>query len=76
MAGQENIWYARKGSECLYNILIMEEMETIAAVGAGASTKRYHADKKIVSRVENVKSITDYISRVDEMIARKKGMWS
>lgn len=75
-SGQENIGYARKGSECLYNILIMEEMETIAAVGAGASTKRYHADKKIVSRVENVKSITDYISRVDEMIARKKGMWS
>lgn len=30
---------AREGKECLYNILIMEEMQTIAAVGAGASTK-------------------------------------
>lgn len=73
--GQENIGYAREGKECLYNILIMEEMQTIAAVGAGASTKIYHPDKKIVSRVENVKSITDYIGRIDEMIERKKGIF-
>lgn len=71
-SGQENIGYAREGKACLYNILIMEEMQTIAACGAGASTKRYHEDKKIVSRIENVKSITDYIERIDEMIARKK----
>lgn len=73
--GQENIGYAREGKECLYNILIMEEMQTIAAVGAGASTKIYHPDKKIVSRVENVKSITDYIDRIEEMIDRKKGVF-
>lgn len=73
-SGQENVGYAREGKECLYNILIMEEMQTIVAVGAGASTKIYHPDKKIVSRVENVKSITDYISRIDEMIDRKKGV--
>lgn len=68
--GQENIGYARPGSECLYNILIMEEKQTIVAVGAGASTKIYHPDLGQVSRVENVKSITDYIDRVDEMIER------
>lgn len=69
--GQENIGYAREGSECLYNILIMEEMQTILAVGAGASTKLYHQDRGQVSRIENVKSITDYIGRVEEMIRRK-----
>lgn len=74
-SGQENIGYAREGKECLYNILIMEEMQTIVAVGAGASTKRYHSDKKIVSRIENVKSITDYISRIDEMIERKTAIY-
>lgn len=71
-SGQENIGFARPGKESLYNILIMEEMQTIAAVGAGASTKHYHASKQIVSRTENVKSITDYISRIDEMIERKR----
>ena len=73
-SGQENIGYARKGKECLYNILIMEEMQTIMAVGAGASTKLYNPGKKIVSRVENVKSITDYIGRIDEMLSRKEKM--
>lgn len=69
--GQENIGFARSGSECLYNILIMEEKQTIVAVGAGASTKLYHSDLGQVSRVENVKSITDYIDRVEEMVNRK-----
>lgn len=70
-SGQENIGYARAGRECLYNILIMEEKQTIVAVGAGASTKLYHPELKQVSRIENVKSVMDYISRIDEMIERK-----
>ena len=28
-SGQENIGFAREGKECLYNILIMEEMQSI-----------------------------------------------
>lgn len=71
-SGQENIGYARPGKECLYNILIMEEKQTILALGAGASTKRYDAQKNLVSRVENVKSVTDYINRIDEMLERKR----
>ncbi len=70
-SGQENIGYAREGKECLYNILIMEEKQTILAVGAGASTKLYDVEKNMVSRVENVKSVTDYIERIDEMLERK-----
>lgn len=70
-SGQENIGFAIKGRECLYNILIMEEKQTIVAVGAGASTKLYHPNLGQVSRVENVKSVVDYIARVDEMIERK-----
>lgn len=36
---RENIGYAKPGTECIYNILIMEEKQTILAVGAGASSK-------------------------------------
>lgn len=68
----ENVGYSKKGLECLYNILIMEEMTDIIAVGAGASTKlTYHSENR-VERVENCKSVDDYIARFDEMIARKK----
>lgn len=71
-ANQENVGYAKPGKEGIYNILIMEEMETILALGAGASSKFVFADEDRVERVENVKSLTDYISRIDEMIERKE----
>ena len=74
-SGQENIGYARKGKECIYNILIMEEKQGILAAGAGASTKKMLDDEK-VKRCENVKDITSYISRVDEMIERKRQLFS
>lgn len=73
-SGQENIGYARKGKECIYNILIMEEKQTILAAGAGASTKIYHKELGQVSRIENVKNVQEYINRIDEMIERKQGI--
>ena len=68
----ENVGYAKPGCECLYNILIMEEMTDIIAAGAGASTKLvYHAENR-VERVENCKSVDDYINRFEEMLDRKR----
>jgi oxygen-independent coproporphyrinogen-3 oxidase len=49
----------------------MEERQTIFALGAGASTKYVYNPERL-DRIENVKSLTDYIDRVDEMIDRKK----
>ncbi len=72
---QENVAYARAGKECLYNIFIMEELETIVAVGSGGSTKYVIHDENRMERIENVKSVDDYISRIDEMIERKKQLW-
>ena len=67
----ENVGYARIGKEGIYNILIMEEKQTILALGAGASSKFVFHDENRIERVENVKSLKDYIERTDEMIARK-----
>ena len=68
----ENVGYAREGKEGLYNVLIMEERHTILALGAGGSTKFVFAGTDRLERVENVKSVKDYITRIDEMIARKQ----
>lgn len=68
----ENIGYARHGREGLYNILIMEEKQTILAMGAGAMSKFVFHDMNKIERVENVKALKDYIGRIDEMINRKK----
>ena len=68
----ENIGYAKPGKEGLYNVLIMEEHHTILALGSGGSTKFNFAGTNRLERVENVKSVKDYIERIDEMIQRKK----
>lgn len=70
----ENVGYARKGCEGLYNILIMEEKQSILALGAGASSKFvFEGDGgSRIERVENVKSVKDYIERIDEMVGRKR----
>ena len=68
----ENIGYARPGKEGLYNVLIMEEHHTILALGSGGSTKFNFAGTNRLERVENVKSVKDYIERIDEMIGRKQ----
>ncbi len=68
----ENIGYAHYGKEGLYNILIMEEKQTILALGAGALSKFVFHEENRIERVENVKSLKDYIERIDEMITRKQ----
>ena len=76
MAGNfENVGYASPGKAGLYNILIMEEVQTIAALGAGSITKWVHPEKGI-KRCENVKDVAQYIERIGEMIERKKHLLS
>ena len=70
----ENIGYARKGKECLYNVLIMEEKMDILALGAGGSSKFVFHKENRIERVENVKNVDEYICRIDEMIERKQRM--
>ena len=78
----ENVGYAKVDKAGIYNILIMEEKQSIIAVGAGASTKVVVPEEKAeidpktgnqkrIVRVENVKDVEQYISRIDEMIERK-----
>lgn len=72
MAGNfENVGYAKPGKACLYNILIMEEKQTIAACGAGTSTKVVYPEENRLERIENVKDVEHYIRRIDEMLERK-----
>ena len=73
----ENIGWAMPGKECLYNILIMEEIQSILAVGAGASTKRLQLEDGLqIKRSHNVSNIKEYLTRIDEMIERKKILFS
>jgi len=71
LANLENVGYAKPGYEGIYNILIMEEVQTILALGAGASTKVVYPAENRIERVFNVRNVEQYIQRIDEMLERK-----
>ena len=79
----ENVGYAKVDKAGIYNILIMEEKQTILAAGAGTTTKIVLPGKVSLEngketnllRIENVKDITEYLARTDEMIERKLAAW-
>ena len=70
----ENTGYAREGKAGIYNILMMEEVQSIVALGAGTVTKRVYGDGRI-ERCDNVKDVTLYMNSIDEMIGRKKRLF-
>ena len=73
----ENIGFAKKGTEGLYNHRIMDERQTVIALGAGGISKLYVEDENRLERVPNVSNYIEYINRVDEMKERKiKGIFS
>lgn len=71
----ENVGYAKPGKYGLYNILIMEERQTIVALGAGSITKVVWPDGRI-ERCDNVKDVGLYIDKLDEMLARKEALFA
>ena len=70
----ENVGYAKEGFMSTYNINIMEEKQTILALGAGSISKRVYPDGRI-ERCENVKDVAQYMERIDEMIERKRKLF-
>ncbi len=63
----ENVGYSIEGHEGLYNIFMMEEVQTIFAVGAGAVTKlvNHNADDGVnpIARLSNPKYPYEYLEK-------------
>lgn len=71
IGNMENIGYCRSGKECIYNVQMMEEKQTIVAFGADAVSKVVFLDENRIERFANIKDVKVYIDRIDEMIAEK-----
>ena len=54
----------------------MEDTLSVLAMGAGGISKRVTPGRVMVYRAANVKEISQYIGRVDEMSQRKRDLWS
>ncbi len=71
IGNMENVGYAKKGKECVYNIEMIEEKQTVIALGADAVSKIIFLDEDRIERFANLKDIREYVNRVDEMIDKK-----
>ena len=72
MGNFENIGYSKEGMECIYNMAIMEEKETIIGAGMGAVSKIFFPEENRLERVPNFKDMREYLERTDELIERKE----
>ena len=71
----ENTGFARPGAEGVYNIVIMEEVQSLIACGAGTVSKRVGTEGKNIRRCDTPKDIEQYLSRIDEMVERKRELF-
>ena len=53
----------------------MEEVQSILACGAGTVSKRVH-ENGLIERCDNVKDVSLYMERFDEMLMRKRKLFS
>jgi oxygen-independent coproporphyrinogen-3 oxidase len=70
--GHENVGWCRNGYESIYNIVMMEELQSVLSLGAGGVTKLVDKDTGKISRITNKKYPKEYIESIDDIIKGKK----
>lgn len=68
----ENVGFCRDDKISVYNIRIMEEAQSVLALGAGGISKVFFPDENRLERVANVSNYQIYIDRIEDMIQRKE----
>lgn len=67
----ENVGYCKPGEESIYNIVIMEEVQTILGIGCGASSKFVDPATGKISQFHNPKDPAAYIMTFEDAINKK-----
>lgn len=67
----ENIGFSKKGFECMYNSIIIEEVESILGFGVSASSKILKRNNNKFKQYLNFKDLITYNNRVEEDILNK-----
>lgn len=70
-ANLENVGYAKPGFESAYNVMMMDDSQTILGIGAGASTKVL-GGKRGIERLTECKYPYDYLARFDALMEEKE----
>ena len=67
----ENVGYCKPKEESIYNIVIMEEVQTILGIGCGASSKFVHPKTGKITNFHNPKDPAAYIMTFEDAIEKK-----
>lgn len=71
VGNMENVGYSKIGKECLYNVEMIEERQTIIAIGANAVSKIIFLEEDRLERFPNIKDVREYIKRIEEKVEHK-----
>ncbi|HHX48937.1 MAG TPA: coproporphyrinogen dehydrogenase HemZ [Clostridiales bacterium] len=63
----ENIGFSKKGKECIYNVLNMEDICSIYAIGAGAISKFVNLENNSIERKSYPKDIKQFLKLFDKI---------
>lgn len=74
LGNQENVGYSVPGKESLYNMLMIDERETVIGLGGGAVTKVVNPADWSLVRHANPKYPGDYIRDIDQILEEKLSM--
>ena len=68
----ENVGWCTPGCESVYNICMMEELQSILSLGAGGVTKLVDTTEGRIERRANPKYPQDYLARIDQICREKE----
>ena len=68
----ENVGWTKPGAACAYNIVMMEELQTVLSLGAGGITKLVDPDNRRIVRLNNPKYAKEYLDSWDKIAADKQ----
>ena len=74
VGGHENVGYSKSGHECLYNVAMMCDQNSVIALGAGGMSKKIIMTEQgpKLERLPNIKDILSYMKKIDELINKKQ----
>lgn len=71
IGNMENVGYTIKGKECIYNIEMIEEKQTIIALGADGISKVVFLKENRIERFGNLKDVKQYTEKIETLIEKK-----
>ena len=72
----ENVGWTRPGKASLYNIVMMEELQTVVSLGGGGVTKLVDPAAGRILRLPNPKYPHDYLNSLEKVLAQKEEILS